>query len=97
MRPGQPEPNEFELAILARIALAHPVVRPFVRSLRVLSREFTGVGSYTKFACNVVGGEGERQHIGLDELISVPHVPHGMGAVLFVEQGRPTRGCPTEC
>jgi hypothetical protein len=89
MRPGQLEPNEFELAILDRIAQKQPSIRPLIQDLRVLSREFTGVGSFTTFQCDDAGPEGDRQHFGLKEVISMPHVPNGMGAILFCEHGRP--------
>ncbi len=90
MRPGQLEPNEFELAILDRMAQERPSIRPLLQGLRVLSREFTGVGSFTKFRCDDSGPEVERLQIDLKELISMPNVPNGMGAILSCEGGRPT-------
>ena len=89
MRPGQLEPNEFELAILERMANKAPLIRAFVQKLRVLSREFTGVGSYTTFLSDEPSSEHDEAHISLDALISMPRVPNGMGAVLFVEGGKP--------
>ena len=49
MRPGQREPNEFERAILEWIAAEHPALRTHLAGLHILSREFTGVGSFTNF------------------------------------------------
>ena len=49
LRPGQSIPNDFETAILERIALNNPSLREHFSRLHVLSREFTGVGSYTNF------------------------------------------------
>jgi hypothetical protein len=46
VRPGQLDPNVFEVAVLERIAAAHPPLRPHLAHLRVLKREFTAVGSY---------------------------------------------------
>ena len=89
MRPGQIEPNEFELAILARISRAHPSIQPFLGNLHVLSREFTGVGSFTTFQCEKVAPEAPREGLGLDATISMPNVPDGMGAVLFCRSGKP--------
>ena len=88
MRPGQIEPNDFELAILERMAQGSPSIRPYIAKLHVLSREFTGVGSYTKFrvensSSKLVDG---RLSIGL---ISMPGVPNGMGAILFCKNGAP--------
>jgi hypothetical protein len=40
MRPGQPDPNEFELAILLTLAEKFPSLRELTPKLRVLSREF---------------------------------------------------------
>src|SRR5687768_7240494 len=83
MRPGQLEPNDFELAILQRIVSQSPSLCDSLGQLRVLSREFTGVGSFTTFLCDASHpGEKDRQ-LGLDAIIQMPHVPHGMGAVLI--------------
>ena len=63
-------------------------VRHFLhmRNLHVLSREFTGVGSYTKFRCADKGAQTSLQPISLSDLIIVPGVQSGMGAVLFWEE-----------
>src|SRR4051812_3525581 len=89
MRPGQIKPNEFELAILERLARKEPFLRGSFGQLHVLSREFTGVGSFTTFACEVLPADAPRQQIGLDAIITVPSVPTGMGAVLFCTAGVP--------
>lgn len=88
-RPGQIEPNEFELAILERIAARSPSLRTYLIKLHVLSREFTGVGSYTNFKCEDKGPEIVEQRIGLDGHIVMPKVQNGMGAVLFCEGDQP--------
>lgn len=49
MKPGQLTPNEFENAILERLASKTEALRPLLARLHVLSREFTGVGSFTNF------------------------------------------------
>ena len=89
MRPGQLEPNDFELAILERIALEHPSLRARLSKLHVLSREFTGVGSFTTFRVDQSVPE-DSEHFGLSALISVPGVAHGLGAVLFCRSGHPS-------
>lgn len=89
IRPGQLTPNEFELAILERLACQNAALRPFIDKLHVLSREYTGVGGYTKFLCKAENPELQDQPLGLDALISMPGVPNGMGAVLFCEKGVP--------
>jgi hypothetical protein len=86
---GQLEPNEFEEAILKRIAQDVPAIGPLIDKLRVLSREFTGVGSYTNFDCPESVVALGKQAIGLNALIIMPNVPGGMGAVLFCEDGKP--------
>lgn len=88
-RPGQLEPNEFENAILERIALKNPSLRDYLRKLHVLSREFTGVGSYTNFRIPDIDAQAPRTHLGLDALIVMPKVENGMDAVLFCRGGRP--------
>ncbi len=89
MRPGQVHPNEFELAILERLATKEPSVREAVGQLHVISREFTGAGSYTNFACEEVPPDAPDQQIGLDTLIKMPGVRNGMGALLFCKGGKP--------
>jgi hypothetical protein len=89
MPPGQSQPNELEKAILERIAHDEPWLVFPVGGLRVLSREFTGVGGYTTF----VGDLPERTddpHPGLKPLIRLPAVPNGMGAVLWCRANRPS-------
>jgi hypothetical protein len=88
-RPGQIKPNEFELAILERMAVESPALLAHTRNLHVLSREFTGVGSYTKFSCEDKGAQTSLQPIGLGDLIIVPGVQNGMGAVLFWQGDQP--------
>ena len=89
MRPGQLEPNEFEVAILDHLAQDVSAIVPLIVKLHVLSREFTGVGSYTNFDCPESAAVLGNQAIGLNALISMPNVPSGMGAVLFCEEGKP--------
>jgi hypothetical protein len=88
-RPGQIEPNEFELAILERIAAKSPSLRTYLTNLHVLSREFTGVGSYTNFKCEDESAQVVEQRIGLDDLIVMPNVQNGMGAVLLCQGDQP--------
>jgi hypothetical protein len=89
MRPGQTDVNEFELAILSNLAEEKPSLRQLMPKLRVLSREFTGVGSYTTFMCSASAPDLGNERIGLNKLIVMPGVPNGMGAVLFCEAGKP--------
>jgi hypothetical protein len=88
-RPGQIEPNEFELAILDRMAAKSPQLLTCLGNLHVLSREFTGVGSYTNFKCKDESGQVAEQRIGLDDLIEMPNVQSGLGAVLLCRGGQP--------
>jgi len=88
-RPGQPEPSEFELAILERILEARPAMRARIRDLLVLSRQYSGVGSFTNFRCENPGHGLDEESLPLDALISLPGVPHGMGAVLICKGDRP--------
>lgn len=89
MRPGQLAPNEFELAILRRIMRQRPSLGASLGHLRVLSREFTGVGIFTTFDFDASrSGEGDRQ-LGLEAAICIPNVPNGVGAVLFCNGEQP--------
>lgn len=89
MRPGQVQPNDFELALIERIALKTPALREHLANLHVLSREFTGVGSYTNFKIPDLEAQAPRTRLGLDGLIVMPNVENGMGAVLFCRGARP--------
>jgi len=73
---------------LERIAQDEPWLQGPFASLHVLSREFTGVGSYTNFACDELDSQDD-PFPGLDALILVPGVPNGMGAVLHCRAKRP--------
>lgn len=86
MRPGQLQPNEFELTILERMATRHPTLREHLGQLHVLSREFTGVGCFTTFLCD---DSGPRSVVGMVGAIHMPDVPNGLDAVLFCRDGRP--------
>ncbi len=89
MHPGQIKPNEFELTILESIARKEPSMRRAFGKLRVISREFTGVGCFTNFAFEETTNDLPERQIGLDEMITMPGVPGGMGAVLFCRGGSP--------
>jgi hypothetical protein len=78
--PEQSLPNAFESAILEAMARERPSLTLHVDRLRVRSRRFTGVGSYTDFLCDE---SGERNTVSLKARIAVPGVPNGMGAVLY--------------
>jgi hypothetical protein len=91
MRPGQIEPNEFELAILSSFVRVSPSLLAHInRGLHVLSRKFTGVGSHTNFHSDTLAGAPEEQ-LGLNHAeIRLPSVPSGLGAVLFCGGGYPS-------
>ena len=89
LRPGQIEPNEFELAILEHLAQKVPCLGPLIPKLHVLSREFTGVGCYTNFRCDESTPDLGDRDVGLDANISMPNVPMGLCAVLSCENGKP--------
>ena len=90
MRPGQVEPNELEMAVMFRIAEQYPTIRPFLESLHVLSRKYTGVGSFTEFLADPSAEAAIERQLDLQALISMPGVPNGMGAVLYCRDARPT-------
>jgi len=90
MKPDQTILNELEKAILKALTVEHPPLKGMTDRLHVLSREFTGVGSFTHISSASSSVElGERQ-IGLQVSIRIPSVPNGLGAVLFCEEGKPT-------
>ena len=78
MRPGQLHPNELEIAVLERIAQDEPRLHGPFSALRVLSREYTGAGSYTTFLRDTPK-QADDLRPGLSSLLCVPGVPNGMG------------------
>ena len=89
MKPGQKNLNEFELAILHNIAKDEPALLPIITVLNVLSREFTGVGSFTNFSCETTVPELGNNKIGSPTIV-MPNIRSGLGAVLFCESGKPS-------
>ena len=93
MYPGQLQANSFEVALILSISADNPAegepLRRIVPELRVLSRTFTGVGSFTSFHCEIVCPLLAEKRLSLNRLIAMPGVPDGMGAVLFCERGKP--------
>jgi hypothetical protein len=90
MRQRKAEPNEFELAILRSLSRQAPHEAPFFDRLHVLSREFTGVGSFTKFAIDEIGVEiPNKWPLHLKATIHMPTVPSGLGALLFYTGPQP--------
>jgi hypothetical protein len=87
MRPGQLEPNEFEIALLKRFAARDPSL--CLDSLHVLSRKFTGVGSFTQFLCDGSGETKWDRVLHLGAIISMPSVPSGLAAILFCTGSQP--------
>lgn len=89
MKPGQRTPNEFEVALLAAFARQDPSLAATLRELHVLSREFTGVGSFTTFLCDDAARWPSRSPVTLARLITIPGVAHGLCAVLFFDGSQP--------
>jgi len=89
VRPGLLRPNEFELAVLKRLRgpLWDSEMAP--EQLHVLSRTFTGVGSFTNFSCAKPEPDAPREHRILTASILMPGVRTGLGAVLHLRAGQP--------
>lgn len=81
MRPGQIQPNELEVAFLNTVEEEYPDLRAQWDALHVLSREYTGVGSYTTFE----GGEKKSDKFRLLPLNSQVQLPNGdiLGAIIY--------------
>ena len=89
MRPGQLHPNVLEHALLDRLASEHPDAQITVPDLHVLSRTFTGVGSFTEF---LVKGQPPvpRRVLGSSAHVTIPSLQYGLGVVAFREGDRLT-------
>jgi hypothetical protein len=89
MRPGLLTPNEFETAILERLAKHEPAIQESIRRLHVYSRAFTGVGSFTTFDTEKETTGSDARTVCLSSMIKMPGVANGMGAVLFLKGTMP--------
>ena len=79
--------NKLELAVLAHMAQSNDWLKGVVDELVVSERELTGAGSYTKFEPGSSAVEVSDRHLDLNALISVPELPSGLSAALFVKNG----------
>jgi uncharacterized protein (TIGR02246 family) len=88
-RPGQLHPNEFEVALLERLASEHPDARIVLADLHVLERTYTGVGSFTEF---LVKGQPSvpRRVLQSSAVAKIPGLQRGLGIVAFREGDRLT-------
>lgn len=89
MRPGQLEPNEFEIAIVRQLMRQEPSIAGHVQRLQVLSRTYTGVGCFTNFRCDAAAAAPAKRQVSLNVLIRMPGVPNGLGAILFCRGSQP--------
>jgi hypothetical protein len=89
MRPGQLTPNALERAILLKIAAIQPNANLDASNLHVLSREYTGVGSFTNFRCANAEGHAASSILNLPGTITVTGVQNGLGAHLVLRGGIP--------
>ncbi|HVW24442.1 MAG TPA: hypothetical protein VHC69_03695 [Polyangiaceae bacterium] len=80
-RTEQSPLNALERAILDAMTREHPSLVVDADRLHVRSRRYTGVGSYTDFACD---DSGEPRTLRLKARITMPGLPNGMGAVLYL-------------
>jgi hypothetical protein len=84
--------NYFEVAVLTRIGEENPryveQIRELCASAQIESRACTGVGGFFDFAPNDVLFEPPNLELVLDATISLPGLEYGMGAILFVRDGR---------
>jgi hypothetical protein len=76
--------NEFESAILDRMADQLPALLPVIPKLTVSYRELTGVGSFTNFVSHHAEvPDMSDGPLALNCPISMPGVQNGLGALLF--------------
>jgi hypothetical protein len=84
MKSDETAPNEFETAILKRMADQLPTLFPLIPELAVSHRELTGVGSFTNFVSHQAEVfNADKGPLALDFHILMPGVKNGLGALLF--------------
>jgi hypothetical protein len=81
--------NEFERALLTSIARHDAAILAILPDLLVGKREFTGLGGFTYFEQNQILSDLADRVLTLKGSISMPGVPMGRGAVLFLKAGQP--------
>jgi hypothetical protein len=89
MRPGQLHPNEFEIALLERLASEHPDAQIVLADLHVLERTFIGVGSFTEFLVKNQPSV-PRRVLQSSAWAKIPGLQFGLGIVAFREGDRLT-------
>ena len=77
--------NELERSLLSAFSRQVPALAPALRDLRVLDREFSGVGTFTTFAPATVQPTVPDGPIGLECLIEIPGIPNGLLASLAIK------------
>jgi hypothetical protein len=89
LRPGQLTPNELEVALLERLLAENPDVHLDIPKMHVLSREYTGVGSFTNFISKSNLMAGARRVLPINVVVLIPGIERGLGAVMFFQHGQP--------
>jgi hypothetical protein len=86
------ELTEFETAVLERIAEVNSRYRAeiteLVRSSEVADRGWTGAGGFITLVPNAVHFEPHNLELHADAVIQIPGLKDGLGAILFVRDGR---------
>jgi hypothetical protein len=88
-RLAQRQPNELESALLRQFADEHPALLPHIGGLQVLSREFTGIGSLTRFEPAPEQPGERRETLAMAADLIVPACPARVLALLHCAGGRP--------
>jgi hypothetical protein len=84
--------TEFEVAILERIAMDNATyssrLRELIQASRVAERKWTGAGGYITLGPSAIEFEPRNCELDADANIEIPGLKHGLGAVLFIREGR---------
>jgi hypothetical protein len=84
--------TEFEVAILERIAMDNAAHREqlgkLIRQGQVSERKWTGAGAYITVSPNTIQFEPHNLELDAEATIEIPGLKHGLGAILFIRQGR---------
>lgn len=90
MLQGDLELNELERSVLYKIAVEYPKLKSCLTKLKVVSREFSGMGSFTGFEPIEQDFGLGNQVLGLDNhTMTISNLTSGMGAILFCSHGKP--------
>ena len=85
--------NDLELTILDKVSEEYPAIKSHIPFLRILNREYTGVGMYINFTYSNEGNflnpiEPPNTILGTNERIMLPGLEYGLCFAIDIAEGK---------